>query len=50
MLVGRKLGPYIVDKELGSGAMGSVFRAKHEKTGQVVAVKLISAALAGSAA
>jgi len=48
MLVGRKLGPFIVDKELGSGAMGSVFRAKHETTGQIVAVKLISAALAGN--
>ncbi len=48
MLVGRKLGPFIVDKELGSGAMGSVFRAKHETTGQIVAIKLIAAALAGS--
>ena len=48
MLVGRKLGPFIVDKELGSGAMGSVYRAQHEKTGQIVAIKLISAALAGN--
>ena len=48
MLVGRKLGPFIVDKELGSGAMGSVYRAQHEKTAQIVAIKLISAALAGN--
>ncbi len=48
MLVGRKLGPFVVDKELGSGAMGSVFRATHEKTGQVVAIKLIASALSGN--
>src|SRR5437773_8998771 len=48
MLVGRKLGPFVVDKELGSGAMGSVFRAAHEKTGQVVAIKLIASALSGN--
>lgn len=48
MLVGKKLGPFLVDKELGAGAMGSVYRAKHETSGQVVAVKLISAALAGN--
>lgn len=48
MLVGRKLGPFVVDKELGAGAMGSVFRAKHEQTGQIVAIKLISAALASN--
>jgi len=48
MLVGKNLGPFLVDKELGSGAMGSVFRARHEKSGQVVAIKLISVALASN--
>ncbi len=48
MLVGKKLGPLKVDKEIGSGAMGSVFRATHEKTGKVFAIKLISAALASN--
>lgn len=48
MLVGKKLGPFVIDKELGSGAMGSVFRAQNEQTGQVVAIKLISAALASN--
>jgi len=33
MLVGRKIGPYAVDKELGSGAMGTVYRAKNSETG-----------------
>jgi eukaryotic-like serine/threonine-protein kinase len=45
MLIGKELGPYVVEKELGSGAMGTVFRAKHKKTGQRVAFKLMSLAL-----
>ncbi len=48
MLVGKKIGPLVVEKELGAGAMGSVFRAKNETNGRVVAIKLISAALAGN--
>ena len=39
MLVGKELGPYVVDKELGSGAMGTVYRAKHKSSGEKVAVK-----------
>jgi serine/threonine-protein kinase len=50
MLVGRELGPYVVEKELGSGAMGTVFRAKHKKTGQKVAVKIVSASVANNPA
>lgn len=45
MLVGKEFGPYIVDKELGSGAMGTVFRAKHKSSGDRVAIKLMSLAL-----
>lgn len=45
MLVGKMLGPYKVDKELGSGAMGSVYRAIHQETGERVAVKMISIGL-----
>ncbi len=48
MLVGKALGPYLVDKELGSGAMGTVYRAKHKDTGERVAVKLMSPALGTS--
>ena len=36
------LGPYRIGETLGKGGMGSVYRAKHEKTGEPVAVKLIS--------
>jgi hypothetical protein len=45
MLIGKELGPYLVDKELGSGAMGTVFRAKNKKNGERVAIKLMSLAL-----
>ncbi|MCS7047154.1 MAG: serine/threonine protein kinase, partial [Gemmataceae bacterium] len=48
MLVGKKLGPFLVDKQLGAGAMGTVYRASHEKTGKYVAIKLIAASLAGN--
>ena len=39
--VGAKLGPFLIDKELGSGAMGAVYRGKHEETGQKVAIKVM---------
>jgi serine/threonine-protein kinase len=45
MLVGQNLGPFIIDKELGAGAMGAVYRARYEKTGQVVAVKVMAPGL-----
>jgi len=41
MLVGKTIGPYLVDKELGSGAMGTVYRGRHQKTGKKVAIKVI---------
>ena len=50
MLVGKEFGPYLVDKELGSGAMGTVVRAKHKKSGDLVAIKLMSLALGSSEA
>src|ERR1019366_8709103 len=48
MLIGKELGPYLVEKELGSGAMGTVFLGKHKKSGQRVAIKLMSLALGTS--
>jgi serine/threonine-protein kinase len=48
MLLGQKFGPFIIDKELGSGAMGTVYRATYEKTGQRVALKVMVPGLSGS--
>jgi serine/threonine-protein kinase len=48
MLVGKELGPYIIDKELGSGAMGTVYRARHKSSGERAAIKLMSPALGTS--
>jgi serine/threonine-protein kinase len=45
MLVGKQIGPFDVEKELGSGAMGAVFRARYTKTGQRVAIKVMSPSL-----
>jgi eukaryotic-like serine/threonine-protein kinase len=45
MLVGQQIGPFAVDKEIGAGAMGTVYRARYTKTGQEVAIKIISAGL-----
>jgi eukaryotic-like serine/threonine-protein kinase len=45
MLVGQKIGPFAVDKEIGAGAMGTVYKARYTKTGQEVAIKIISAGL-----
>jgi serine/threonine-protein kinase len=48
MLSGQQLGPFTVEKEIGSGAMGSVYRAHYTKTGQRVAIKIVAPGLAGS--
>jgi serine/threonine-protein kinase len=45
MLVGQQLGPFLIEKELGAGAMGAVYRGKYVKTGEVVAVKIMAPGL-----
>jgi serine/threonine protein kinase len=40
------LGPYHVDRVLGRGGMGSVYKALHSQSGQVVAVKVIATGIA----
>src|SRR6516165_8646276 len=45
MLVGQPFGPFLIDKELGSGAMGAVYRGRYTETGQVVAIKVMAPGL-----
>ena len=50
MLIGQKIGPFHIEKELGSGAMGTVYRAQFDNNGKVssVALKVISLGLLGN--
>ncbi|WP_435007463.1 serine/threonine-protein kinase [Tundrisphaera lichenicola] len=41
-----RLGSYLLTKQLGSGGMSNVFRAVHEESGSVVAVKVLPRNLA----
>jgi serine/threonine-protein kinase len=45
----EKVGPYIIDKKIGAGGMGTVYRAHHEETNDEVAVKVLPASLAREA-
>ena len=36
-----RLGRYEVDNELGRGSFGTVFKARHYKTGKTVAIKAV---------
>jgi hypothetical protein len=50
-LVGRQVGPYVIDAEIGRGGMGSVWKA-HRTDGLyegIVAIKFVHAAWIGSA-
>jgi eukaryotic-like serine/threonine-protein kinase len=50
-LIGRRVGPYVIDAELGRGGMGSVWRA-HRADGRfegTVAIKFVHAAWIGQA-
>lgn len=41
-----RIGPYLIERRIGAGGMGNVYLARHEQTGQVVAVKELPASLA----
>ena len=41
-----RVGPYLLDRKLGSGGMGTVYLGVHADTGEKAAVKLLPAALA----
>ena len=50
MQVGNEFGPYTIDKELGAGAMGAVYRGRHQETGAKVAIKIIATGLTANIA
>lgn len=37
----KRFGPFLLDRMIGRGGMGAVYRATHETTGQIVAVKAL---------
>ena len=43
------LGPYHVERILGRGGMGTVYKGVHNRSGKVMAIKVIAAAVANSA-
>ncbi len=42
----EKLGPYLLDEQIGKGGMGFVYSARHEDTGAEVAVKMLASTFA----
>jgi serine/threonine-protein kinase len=48
MKPGEKVGPFEIEKRIGSGAMGAVYRARYRKTGQKVAIKVMIAGSLGN--
>lgn len=45
---GQRFGPYILEEVLGSGGMGAVYRARHDETGALYALKIIRPDRTGS--
>ncbi len=50
MLIGQQIGPFFIEKELGSGAMGSVYLARFDRKGTLIpaALKVVSLGLLGN--
>src|SRR5258708_23206189 len=49
MQIGEKVGPFDIENQLGSGAMGAVYRAKYRKTGKPVAIKVMLGGMGSNA-
>jgi serine/threonine protein kinase len=48
LAAGTKLGPYEILAPIGAGGMGEVYRAKDNRLGRDVAVKVLPASLSSS--
>src|SRR5262245_31014991 len=48
MQPGQTFGPFVIEKALGSGAMGAVYRARYKKDNRKMALKIISLGLIGN--
>src|SRR5262245_53024429 len=48
-LIGQSVGPYVISSRLGAGGMGEVFRARDQKLGRDVAIKILPAAFTSDA-
>jgi serine/threonine-protein kinase len=48
-MIGERLGPWTIDRELGRGGMGRVYLAHDERDGRQAAVKVLAAELAQDA-
>ena len=44
-MIGRSIGSYRIEREIGKGGMGTVYQAVHETIGQQAAVKVMTAEL-----
>jgi eukaryotic-like serine/threonine-protein kinase len=46
--LGKAIGPFLIEKKIGAGAMGAVYRARHTESGKWVAIKVVAGAHAAN--
>src|SRR5262245_37794137 len=48
VMIGQQMGDFLIEGELGSGAMGTVYKVKYVPKDRVMALKIISIGLSGN--